>query len=278
MTELMDTTVLPPPAGHGGPPRPRRPHPALVAAAVVVVLVAAVAGVGQLLGSAVHSTTVTDATYTLASPRLAVTTNSGDITVVAGDDDAVHVRTQARHGLAPPDLVARSGPTGLLLDSRCNGFLGDFCQVSYTVAVPRTASLMVTGGVGDVVVRDLDGRVDVDNTAGDVLLTGLGGDVTVRTVSGDVVATGLRSGSVLAETTTGDVSVAGAVAPRSVTARSTVGDIDLAVPGTRSYRVDLGPGSGPGSGQTRVLVPVDPTATATLSATSDHGDVTVRPA
>ncbi|RTL65711.1 MAG: hypothetical protein EKK42_19290 [Pseudonocardiaceae bacterium] len=274
MSELMDTTVLPPPEPEAPRP-PRGPHPVLVVAAAAVVLVAAVAGVAQLLGSAVHSTTVTDATYTLASPRLAVTSNSGDITVVLSADDAVHVRTQARHGLATPDLVAESGPTGLVLDSHCNGFLGDFCQVSYTVAVPRDVSLMVSGGMGDVVVRDVDGRVDVDNTGGDVLLTGIGGDVTVRTVSGDVVATDMRSGSVLAETTLGDVSVAGAVAPTSVTARSTLGDIDVAVPATRPYRVDVGPGSDAGS--TRVLLPVDPTATATVSATSDHGDVTVRP-
>ncbi|GEL23287.1 hypothetical protein PSU4_22410 [Pseudonocardia sulfidoxydans NBRC 16205] len=254
---------------------PRRPHPALVVVAAVVVLVAAVIGVAQLLGDAVHSTTTTDATYALTTPRLAVTTDSGDITVVVSDDDAVHVRTQATHGLATPDLVAEPGPAGLVLDSHCNGFLGDFCQVSYTVAVPRAVSVMITGGIGDVVVGDLDGRVDVDNTGGDVLLTGLGGDVTVRTLSGDVVATGLRSGSVLAETSTGDVSVTGAVAPTSVTARSTIGDIDVAVPATRPYRVDVGPGSDLGSA--RVLLPADPTATATVSATSDHGDVTVRP-
>lgn len=271
----MDTTVALPPAEPDTPRPPRRPHPALVVVAVVVVLVAAVAGVAQLLGSAVHSTTTTDATYTLASPRLAVTSNSGDITVVLSSDDAVHVRTQARHGLATPDLVAESGATGLVLDSHCNGFLGDFCQVSYTVAVPREVSLTVSGGMGDVVVRDLEGRVDVDNTGGDVLLTGLGGDVTVRTVSGDVVATGLRSGSVLAESTIGDVSIAGALAPTSVTARSTVGDVDVAVPPTRPYRVDAGTGSG--SGETRVLLPVDPAATASVSAKSDNGDVTVRP-
>ncbi|GAY10625.1 DUF4097 family beta strand repeat-containing protein [Pseudonocardia sp. N23] len=254
-------------------PGPRRPHPVLVTLAVLGVLVAAAAGVAQLLGNAVHSTTVTEATYTPASPHLAVTTNSGDVSLLPSTDGAVHVRTQARHGLNRPDLVADAGPTGLVLDSHCNGFLADFCQVSYTIAVPSTLSVTVSTGVGDIVVRDLDGRVDADTTGGDVLLTGLGGDVTVRTISGDVVGTGLRSGSVLAESTVGDVTVATTTAPTGVTARSTVGDVDVAVPASRPYRVD----TGNGSGQTRILLPVDPAATATVSATSDSGDVTVRP-
>lgn len=76
----------------------------------------------------------------------------------------------------------------------------------------------------------------------------------------------------LAEARSGDITLASATAPTSVSATSRSGDIDVAVPPGTGYRVAVDSRSG----QSRVLVPPDPTATAMVSAVSDHGDVTVR--
>ncbi|AEA25020.1 hypothetical protein Psed_2820 [Pseudonocardia dioxanivorans CB1190] len=273
----MSTPTVPTAAASADPGAPRppaRPHPVLVVVAVLVVLVAAVGGVLQLLSTAVHATTTTDTTYAPTSPSLAVTTPSGDVSLVPSADGLVHVRTQARHGLTTPDLQAHDGPAGLVLDADCQGFAGDFCQVTYTIALPATMAVTVRSGGGDVVARDLTGRVAVQLGAGDATFTGLAGDLSVHTVSGDVVGTGLRSPSVLVQTTTGDVTLASATAPSGVTVTSRSGDVDVAVPAGSSYRVVA---DSP-SGRSRVLLPPDPAATATLSVTSDHGDVTVRPA
>ena len=62
--------------------------------------------------------------------------------------------------------------------------------------------------------------------------------------------------------------------PRSlVDATTETGEITLAVPADTTYRVD----AGSDSGDERVLVPLDPASTRTLHASSDTGDVTVRP-
>lgn len=255
-----------------GPPPPASRR-VLVALAVAFVLVVISAGVAQLMSEAVRGSSTKEAVIAAAAPYLQLSSNAGDVTLTASPDGAVHVRTDARYGLLAPELTEESTPAGVRLSAACRGFLGSGCQVDYTVAVPAGFAVTVTAGSGQVTAHDLTGRLEVDASSGDVVLSGVGGDVGVRAYGGDVTATGLRAGSVRAETSWGDVTLALAAPARSVLARTDRGDIDVGLPAGRSYRVD----AASATGNRRVAVPTDAAADAAVTADTGSGDVSVHP-
>lgn len=199
--------------------------------------------------------------------------NSGDITVTPSPDDKVHVHTRVRYGLSKPQLFEQSASDGVILEARCHGWAGfDSCDVHYEVTVPASFRVEVLASVGDVSATGLTGTVTLSTTAGDVEANGLTGPLTLRSTVGDVYGTGLRSDTVQARTSAGDVSLSFAASPHSVDAHSTVGDVDVAVPPGR-YRVQASSGAGDQfvdaalqSGDSDLRIDVS----------SNAGDVTVR--
>ncbi len=84
---------------------------------------------------------------------------------------------------------------------------------------------------GDVDVRDVEGRVSVGSVNGDVRLTDAMGGVTAETVNGDITLDRVRSSSVGATTTNGDVRYEGTIERNGRYTFSTHnGDLTVSVP------------------------------------------------
>ncbi len=88
-------------------------------------------------------------------------------------------------------------------------------RVWVEVSVPRTTDLDIDNNSGGVSVRDIDGRVVVDNGSGGVKLDGIEGDVDIDNNSGGVSIRSLRgnlmvdngSGGIKVTDVQGDVSI-----------------------------------------------------------------------
>jgi DUF4097 and DUF4098 domain-containing protein YvlB len=79
---------------------------------------------------------------------------------------------------------------------------------------------------GDVEVRDAGGDLEVETLSGDVIIQGVRGPANVHTVSGDITLAGAR-GSVELETVSGDIDLSDVVSAQ-VRTNSTSGDLTFA--------------------------------------------------
>jgi DUF4097 and DUF4098 domain-containing protein YvlB len=79
---------------------------------------------------------------------------------------------------------------------------------------------------GDIEVRDVGGRLDVESLSGDVEVHGVQGDANVHTVSGDVTLDNAH-GTVEVETVSGDLDLR-ALTSRQVRTHTTSGDLSFA--------------------------------------------------
>lgn len=116
-----------------------------------------------------------------------------------------------------------------------------FSVMEYIVTVP--AGVRVTGET-DNGSLDLAGvsSVDVKSNRGSVTVSDATGDVTMRASLGAVVGRHLRSGSVVASSTLGSISLE-LEQPANVDAQTSWGALDVTVP-RGSYRVDAQTGMG----------------------------------
>ena len=254
-------------------PAPVTARPAVVAAAVLLVVVVCGGGAAQLLSHVVDGTVERRSTLSAAGDRFVVDTDVGDITLGPSADGQVHVHTLVRHGLGEPELVEESTPDGVRLDVDCNDMLAGRCDVRYVVEVPPAFEVVVDGTAGDVTASRLTGALTVDRLDGDIAVFDLTGPLDLRTATGEISGDDLRSELVRVDSDTGDVRLELLAAPRSLEVATAVGEIDLAVPGDVSYRVD----ARSDSGEERVLVPVDPASPRTIHVDGDTGDLRLRP-
>jgi putative adhesin len=253
---------------------PARPTPRLlVALAVVFVLLVAGTGALSLVARGFRSSTDYSRTLTPLAERLSVHNLKGAVLLLPSTDDLVHVFAQSQHGLSDPQLSAESTPSGVVLDARCDSDLAIECAVDYTVQVPPSFQVRVETGSGEVTASNLTGGMSVQVGSGDVRLDDLAGPLDVHSRSGRVEAHGLRSDAVTVDAEYGDVEAELAGVPTEVRVRSQHGDVDVAVPGSERYRLDVGTPDG----STEVGVMIDATSSHLVTATSSSGDVRVRP-
>ncbi len=262
------TTPAPAPAK-----APAKAHPAIVAAAVLLVVVVCGAGATQLLAQTVDGTIERTSTITPAADRFVLDAEVGDVTLTPSADGLVHVHTVVRHGLGEPELVEESTPAGVRLDVDCNDVLASGCEVRYLLEVPPAFEVHVGGAAGDVTASRLTGPVTVERMAGDIAVFDMSGPLDLSSATGEITADGLRSEVVRAVSHTGDLRLELLAAPRSLDVRSDAGEIDLAVPGDVTYRVD----ARTAAGEERVLVPADQASPRLIRAESVTGDVSLRP-
>ena len=167
---------------------------------------------------------------------------SGDIVVTTWDRPEVRVRAWIERGRVISDLS--SSRVRLRVegerDSRGNRHLGDS---RYEITVPvgtRVRAASVSGNVkvtdsgseveatsvsGDVAVSNAVGLTSVTSVSGDVRVQRVRGDLTIRSVSGDVTVEDAE-GDVRAGSVSGELTLL-RLRSRSVTAKSTSGDIDF---------------------------------------------------
>jgi hypothetical protein len=243
----------------------------VLAAAVLLVVVVIGTGAVELLSQIVSGTIESNSVLTPLADRFTVDTDA-DLTVVPSTDGQVRVHTLVRHGLAQPDLVQESTPAGVRLDVDCNEMLVSSCEVEYTVELPPSFELVVTGMAGDVTARGLTGPVRVDRETGDIALFDVTGPVDVTSIWGEITAMGLGSDTVRAESRTGDVRLELLEPPQSVQVDANSGEVDVAVPAGASYRVS----AWTRSGERAVTVPVDPSSPRMITVDGGSGDVRLR--
>ena len=180
--------------------------------------------------------------------ELAVRTDSGDVTLSAGDGEAVSgtVRKASRSGEGALDEVTVEG-------SVADGRLTVAPQWSNgTENVTVSLDLSVPAGLAVVEASSSNGDVDADGVAGDgtyrstngdVTVSGVGGFVTVESTNGDLDASDV-DGLDGATTTNGDVTVDVPALRGDATCRSRNGDVTAAVADDLSATVTLATDNG----------------------------------
>jgi DUF4097 and DUF4098 domain-containing protein YvlB len=112
----------------------------------------------------------------------------------------------------------------------------------------------------------------VKTSSGDIEVHDVGGPLQLESSSGDVEADGLTATSVTTHSSSGSASLDFSVAPQSVEAKSSSGDVSIRIPsGVEAYKVDTKTSSGDESAN----VKIDPNATRTIQAKTSSGDVTI---
>ncbi|WP_344423157.1 hypothetical protein [Pseudonocardia ailaonensis] len=207
---------------------------------------------GSDTGSDSGSDSGTD-THTGPVTAVVVDSDAGDVALRPGPDGSATVAHEFRYTGEKPRLTQSLDGGTLRITARCPQ-TQDRCSVTLTVTVPAAAASTVDLGAGGITVGALKG------------------DQTLTTAAGGVTGDGLVAAKVTAKTSAGSVTLRFAAAPTAVEARSSAGSVEVLVP-TGRYRVD----ASTTVGKTRIDVPDSPGASATITARSTTGSVTVAP-
>ena len=195
-----------------------------------------------------------------AAPKVVIRTASGDITVV-GSASAREVKSNGRieragaevrvRGAGPHEALTVTVPAGAEVGARSasgqikirgvhGSVSGKTANGDITVAQAGRGRVTVKSVSGAVRVSGVKGGLRVKTVSGDVLATGQLKDVDITSVSGTIRIDRLSGGGGAVRTTSGKVTVKGALASRSkVRIRSHSGpvEVDLSVP--RGARYEL---------------------------------------
>lgn len=231
-------------------------------------------GTFQVVGLLAHDETRETATFDAAGiTDIRIENENGPVEITGADVDVITVEIEVSRGLLPTTHEAEVDGETLVLRGNCPG-MPVWCEVAYTVMVPRRTAVTADVDDGRLTLRDLDGPVSVDGDNGTIELFRLGGDVRVQDDNGRIEGVGLRSGTVDADTDNGRISLAFATAPTFVTATSNNGRIEVVVPDTEgdAYRVD----ARTDNGSVDTAVRTDPVSDRSITVHSDNGHVAVR--
>lgn len=221
-----------------------------VSAAIVVVVVLAM-GIGW---AASRQSAVT--TYSVSSPLRQVDLKlaSGQAVIVGSSAPALQVRRTDVYSFGHPARERRWFAGGVLhIHSGCPATVLGTCSASYELAVPEAVTIRV------------------ETRAGDIRITGFNGNASVSTGSGSLDVEAYCGFHLSARSGSGNVHVATACAPQSLSVVSGSGDaVALVPPG--HYRVAASSGVGR---RTVDGVVDDPAAPFTIQAASSTGSVSV---
>jgi DUF4097 and DUF4098 domain-containing protein YvlB len=210
---------------------------------------------------------------------------SGDIVVTTSDRADVRVRAWAQYGRIESSFSANRvllrmerGPDNT---RQRRDRVGDS---RYEVTVPAGVRVKVTSTSGDLRVTGTRAEVEASSTSGDIVIADGGGLTTIGTVSGDITVSNL-GGDLAVRTTSGDVDVRGAdgevrvgtvsgevtlreVRSRTVTARTTSGDVTFEGDFARGGRYEFATHSG----DVRLVLPASVGAEMTMQSFSGSMD------
>ena len=199
-------------------------------------------------------TTPDELSYQIDQPLTALVIDARAASVaIAVGDGPVTVTEEHRYSSGKPTTAHQvTGQTLQLSESGC-GDDDARCDVGYTIRMPKALS------------------ADITAQAGAVKLDGLAGDVHVTTQAGAVEGLALTSGEVIVKTEAGAASLEFAEAPTLVRTTTSVGAVELRVPGTTAYAVDVKTSAGTSS----VGVENDPASTHRIEVHTDVGAVKI---
>lgn len=249
----------------------------IVFLAVLVVLSAGGVFAWKFVFSGPKNTDEQTKTYDGEISRLDVDANSGNAVIVAGDGDAVTVKTKLewRGNNKPGSEQNLTGKTLKVAATGCEGvelFGGFSCEVNYRIEVPADIALNARVDSGDLTVAGIKGEQTLVCDSGDVEVEGSGGKLSVQADSGDVVGRDLEATTVEANVDSGNAELAFNSAPELVKAKADSGDLTISVPKVDdgydvSVTVD--------SGDMNVQVADTPESPHRIDGNVDSGDFTV---
>ncbi len=115
-------------------------------------------------------------------------------------------------------------------------FGSEWCDVRYTIEVPRDIDVQVSADNDGVSISNVDGAVELHSDNGSIRATDLTGNVQMSSDNGGVRGTGLAGDSVTANSDNGSVNIEMIEAPRTVQATSDNGSVTIVVPqGDETY-------------------------------------------
>jgi hypothetical protein len=221
-----------------------------ISTAVVVVVLLAI-GIGW---AATRQTVVTTYSVSAAVKQVDLQLASGQATIVGSTAPQLEVRRTDDYSFGHPAHERRWFAAGVLhVSSGCPRVVLGTCSASYELAVPEAVT------------------IQVQTRGGDVHITGFNGNAAVRTGAGDIDVEAYCGFHLSARSGSGNVHVATACAPQSLSVRTVSGDaLALVPPG--HYRIIATSGVGR---RTVTGVVNDPAAPFTLEVASATGSVGV---
>lgn len=233
------------------------------------VLLWATLSVVNLVG---HVTDVTPVAFGADIRAVVVRTGSGPITVHGSDRSDIGGQRSVEHGWQVPKIDEHTEGDTLFLTAQCDFSAVFWCNISYSLEVPRGIHVDVQSGAGKVTVSGLDGSVEARAGAGGVEATDCRGELSMITGAGGVHATQLASPLVTVESGAGGVHLEFVAAPTRVSVSSGAGSIDIEVP--RDGVVYQVSGNG-GHGSRNVDVATAPSADHSMQIQSGAGSTRI---
>jgi hypothetical protein len=168
------------------------------------------------------ATRTDQSSYRIDQPvtALVVDARAASVTIVAGDGP-VTVTEKYHYSSGRPTTTHRVEGRALQLTESGCGDDDARCDVSYRIQMPGATSAEITA------------------RAGAVRLDGLAGDVHITTEAGAVEAHALSSDVVTIKTDAGAASLEFVEAPTLVRTTSSIGAVELRVPGSTAYAVEV---------------------------------------
>jgi hypothetical protein len=198
--------------------------------------------------------------------------DNASVDLEGGGDDVVVAKDVSLGLLGGSATEEQDGETlRVVLD--CQPVLGFGCRGSYRLTVP--ADVEVTGGTanGAIGLENLAGGVDVASSNGRIEMERLTADVKVTTSNGAIEGIGLSTPQLSASSSNGSITLSFDVAPDSVSARTSNGEVEIVLPSDAPpYAVD----ASTSNGSVDTSIRTDPSATHTLDVDTSNGDVILR--
>ncbi len=218
---------------------------------------AALAALALLSLAACGSRPVTEeVSYSIDQPltALVVDARAASVTIVVGDGPITV--TERHHGSGGRSTTTHEveGQTLRLTESGCGDDELRSC-VGYRIRMPEAMS------------------ADITASAGAVEIDGMAGDIRITTAAGSVEGRGLTSADVEIKTDAGALALEFVDAPTLVRATTSLGAVELRLPGTTAYAVD----ASSRLGERSVTVDQDPASAHRIEVRTELGAVTVSP-
>jgi ribosomal protein S27AE len=279
VTEPADSVTQPIPVINGigdqvpwaPPPRPwhrvrRVLEPTLAVAAIVVAAVLVLLAARPVPAGSTHATRLSWVSVPHPTTRaVSVTAEQADavdfqgvpgqLTVVAADTGQVTLTGQLHWTGHPPIVVTRLDRRSHQLSLAYYCASASPCTENYRLTVPRYTA---------VALRQPPGQITLSGLAGPLRITASGVHVS---------ATGLRSATLLAKITSGDLNAGFVVPPSRVAVTLVSAQATLGLPGRASYRIS----EQVTEGYVQADIPQDPTTARTVTVRIKSGELTLLP-
>jgi hypothetical protein len=215
-----------------------------------------------------HVTEVQPVAFGPNIKAIVIRSGSGPISIRGAERADITGQRTIEHGWQDPTLDERLDGDTLYLSGRCELAALVWCNVNYSLDVPRGVRIDAQTGAGTVNVTGMTGDVEARSGAGGVDVSDVSGGLRLSSGAGSVRGTQLRSTAVDASSGAGSVHLEFVVPPDNVSVESGAGSVDVQVPDDGiAYQVT----GGSGHGSRRIDVPTAPTSAHVVHLQSGAG-------